>query len=67
MARIEYAPKGEDGWTVWMRPEERKHTMVCCDCGLAHDLEFRIKRSEFRMRRNERSTGQVRRHMKGKE
>ena len=40
--------------------------MACCDCGLVHDMDFRIvgdkaKRIEFRVARNNRSTGQVRR------
>ena len=73
MARIEETKIGADGWSEWMRPIDGEFREVCCDCGLAHDLQFRIggqfrieggRVPEFRARRNERSMGQVRRHMK---
>jgi hypothetical protein len=42
--------------------------MACCDCGLVHDMQFRLVPSinggrhiHFRVRRNERSTAAVRR------
>ena len=72
MSRIEEVEVGADGWSEWLRPERDRYTMVCCDCGLANDLEFKIiggynrRRVMFRVCRNERSTGQVRRHMKEK-
>lgn len=75
---------GPDGWTRWVFPKVEGYRMVCCDCGLAHDLQFRALRVleesedgrraqvesldpaeyqvEFRVRRNNRSTAQVRRH-----
>jgi len=42
--------------------------MACCDCNLVHDLEFRIRkgRVQFRARRNNRGTGQLRRHVYAK-
>lgn len=58
-----------------------QHRLICCDCGLAHDMEFTIVETarrhgkltmvkvapkrfaiQFRARRNERSTAQVRKH-----
>lgn len=49
----------------WVQPIRRDYKMRCCDCGLVHNLDFRIKRGcvQFRAFRNERSTGQIRRHM----
>ena len=49
----------------WVQPIRKGYKMRCCDCGLVHNLDFRIKnkRAQFRAFRNERSTGQVRRHM----
>jgi hypothetical protein len=56
----------DNGWSDWIYPVMKGYKMACCDCGLVHDLEFRIvengKRVEFRARRNNRSTGQIRRH-----
>jgi hypothetical protein len=83
MARIHKLYANDDGWTEWQLPA-RHYKMACCDCGLVHNIEFRVivlgrKRRgrykvlrvnpagcnvEFRISRNERSTGQVRRHKK---
>lgn len=50
----------------WVQPIRRGYKMACCDCGLVHTMDFRIYRgrAQFRAIRNERSTGQMRRHMK---
>ena len=65
MAKIPTRVVGEDGWTEWIGMRDNKHRIVCCDCGLAHDFEFQVveEQIELRARRNERSTGQIRRHM----
>lgn len=49
----------------WVRPIRRGYKLACCDCGLVHDMDFRVKngRVEFRVRRNGRSTAMMRRHM----
>ena len=56
---------GIDGWSEWVHPAPG-YRMICCDCGLSHEMEFRIVEGEivFRARRHARSTAQVRRHMK---
>jgi len=56
---------GKDGWSAWVNPAPG-YRMICCDCGLAHEMEFRVVQGEviFRARRHERSTAQIRRHMK---
>ena len=51
----------------WIFPVMEGYKMSCCDCGLVHKIDFRIcedepKRIEFRVFRDNRSTGQVRRH-----
>ena len=37
--------------------------LVCCDCGLTHDINMDVKKDiiEMEFRRNHRSTGQTRR------
>ncbi len=61
---------GKNGWSEWIRPRRRGYKMACCDCGLVHDLDFRIRKEwrgnvvEFKARRNKRSTASMRRHMK---
>ena len=46
----------------------RRHKLRCCDCGLVHDIEFRISKGKisFRAWRDNRATAAVRRHMKKK-
>jgi hypothetical protein len=66
MAR-KFAPEieGDDRWSDWIHPLPA-YKMACCDCGLVHNLEFRIDEKgqiNFRASRNQRSTGQVRRFM----
>ena len=85
MPRMYEPAAGKDGWTDWQTPVMRGYRLGCCDCGLVHDIDFRVvrivrrrrngvKEGEvlsskdyqigFRVRRNERSTGQVRRHIR---
>ena len=56
----------EDGWSRWVQPVEQGYKMCCCDCGLVHTMDFRIEDGhiQFRAQRNNRSTGQVRRHQR---
>jgi hypothetical protein len=60
--------EGPSGWTAWIQPKRRGYKFLCCDCGLVHNMDFRIKNGhiQFRASRNQRSTGQVRRHMSQK-
>ena len=56
-------PIRQDG--EWITAKNKKHRIACCDCGLVHDLEFRIIEGEFEFRafRNNRATGQRRRYV----
>lgn len=63
-----YTPKANE----WVQPVPRGYRLACCDCGLVHDMDFRVikwaggKRTkvQFRVRRNNRSTAMMRRHKK---
>jgi hypothetical protein len=48
----------------WQQPIKRGYKMACCDCGLVHTVDFRIYKGKIQLRafRNNRSTGQLRRH-----
>ena len=53
----------------WVYPIMEGYKMSCCDCGLVHKYYFRIcedepDRIEFRAKRDQRATGQIRRYMK---
>lgn len=52
----------------WIQPIRRGYKLGCCDCGLVHDIDFRIKnnRVQFKVFRNNRSTAMARRHKKVK-
>lgn len=49
----------------WIQPVRRNYKLACCDCGLCHRVDFRIKsgRVQFRAVRNSRSTAAKRRHV----
>ena len=54
----------------WIYPQRRGYKMSCCDCGLVHQMDFRIVKDvagrsfiEFRVRRDNRATAAVRRHL----
>jgi len=72
MVRFHRETKNNDEWTEWIMPKQPIYKMMCCDCGLVHDIEFDITFDEiekrdrpiFRVRRNNRSTGQARRYRK---
>lgn len=51
----------------WVQPVRKGYKMACCDCGLVHDLDFRVYkgRAQFRARRNRRSTAMMRRWKNG--
>jgi hypothetical protein len=71
MARLPYVVHEADDprtWSEWVQPRRSGYKMACCDCGLVHDMQFRLVPSinggrhiHFRVRRNERSTAAVRR------
>lgn len=46
----------------WVRPIRKGYKLACCDCGLVHDMDFRVVhgRVQFRVRRNNRATAGIR-------
>gem|GEM_PF-1693013 len=46
----------------WVQPVRRGYKLACCDCGLVHDMDFRVAkgRVQFRVRRNNRATAGIR-------
>ena len=61
----------EAGWTEWFKPRQSPeighYRMGCCDCGLVHELDFKVSDNGavwLRARRNERATAAKRRHRK---
>jgi hypothetical protein len=67
--RQETAENGR--WSRVVQPVMRDvqpYKMACCDCGLVHDIEFWVEDGHVKMRvaRNNRATGQVRRHMRSR-
>lgn len=50
---------GKGGWTEWIHPCVSTYRMVCCDCGLVHDMNFSLDGKNqlvFRARRNTKLT-----------
>lgn len=47
----------------WVRPVRRGYRMRCCDCGLVHVMDFRVRdgRAELRAFRDNRATAAIRR------
>lgn len=47
----------------WVQPVRKGYRMMCCDCGLVHELDFRIWKGhiQLRARRNNRATAARRR------
>lgn len=57
----------DEGWSDWIKPvPTAPYRMACCDCNLVHEVEFRVDPLDgfvdFRARRNNRATSQLRRH-----
>lgn len=52
----------------WVSPKHRGYRHQCCDCGLVHDMDFRVVDGavQYRVHVNKRSTAQVRRHKAAK-
>jgi hypothetical protein len=42
MARFKTELEEENGWSRWVPPMMKGYRMACCDCGLVHDMEFRV-------------------------
>jgi hypothetical protein len=68
---------GGGGWSTWINPRQWSYRLSCCDCGLVHEFQFRVTDpngnvieatdfdAEYRVRRDNRTTGAMRRHGHG--
>lgn len=57
---------GPRGFSRWVQPQPEKYHLACCDCGLVHEMQFRVvgirkKRAQFRARRARNYTAKLRR------
>lgn len=70
MAKYEQHEAGRGGWSRWVKPKRGGYKMMCCDCGLVHEMQFDYVRKRsgvfiiFRARRHERATSASRRFRK---
>lgn len=50
----------------WVYPKQKGYRIGCCDCGLVHEVDFRIVKGkvEFRVRPSKRATAAMRAAMK---
>lgn len=32
----------DSGWSRWVPPLHKGYRMACCDCGLVHNMEFKV-------------------------
>lgn len=62
--RVEYQSSPRQ-FTRWVQPVVRGYLLACCDCGLVHEMEFRVVRGrpQFRARRAPRYTARERKKM----
>jgi Fe2+ or Zn2+ uptake regulation protein len=44
MPRMKKMHANRDGWSEWAWPTMKLYRMGCCDCGLVHDIEFKVVR-----------------------
>lgn len=66
----QYEAVTEDGWSEWIVPVLDGYQMSCCDCGLVHTIQFKAADDGypmFRVKRNNRATGQMRRYHHNKD
>jgi len=62
---VSHYKREKDG--EWFKVK-RIHRLMCCDCKLVHDVQFRLGKNnqiEMKATRNNRATGQTRRYADG--
>lgn len=55
------------GFSKWVQPRMSKYLMACCDCGLVHEMKFRVRKTtrgsehvQFKARRADGHTKRLR-------
>jgi hypothetical protein len=39
---IEHKVENEGDWSEWVNPDSEQYFMKCCDCGLVHEMQFKV-------------------------
>jgi hypothetical protein len=39
---IKHEVENEGDWTEWVNPNADQYFMKCCDCGLVHEMQFKV-------------------------
>ena len=39
---IKHEVANEGGWSEWVNPHSEQYFMKCCDCGLVHEMQFKV-------------------------
>jgi len=39
---IKHEVENEGDWSEWVNPKPEKYFMKCCDCGLVHEMQFKV-------------------------
>lgn len=42
MAKYPKITVNDDNWSDWLKPVMKNYKMACCDCGLVHNIDFKI-------------------------
>lgn len=48
MPKLETVYENPNGWSEWLAPVMRNYKLGCCDCGLVHDMQFKIVKVKTR-------------------
>jgi hypothetical protein len=39
---IKHEVENEGDWSEWVNPNAEQYFMKCCDCGLVHEMQFKV-------------------------
>jgi hypothetical protein len=39
---IKHEVENEGDWSEWVNPNSEQYFMKCCDCGLVHEMQFKV-------------------------
>jgi hypothetical protein len=39
---IKHEVENEGDWSEWVNPKSEQYFMKCCDCGLVHEMQFKV-------------------------
>ena len=50
---IKHAVENAEDWSEWVCPDPQSYLMKCCDCGLVHEMQFKVVRYKSKDEREE--------------